>query len=304
MSQKSCDLFFNLGSGTEANSRFSKLKSALVDAGFEIVHSWKVGNDISFSDALKKLEASPTQLVVVAGGDGTLSGVTSTLVKTKKTMGAIPSGTFNYFARNRKIPEIMSEAVANLVRGREQAIPVGKVNHQYFLNTASFGLYPKALKKRKQHYKTWGRGRAVALVSLLSTLLSKHTLYKAVLRTEKGEESTVTPFVFVSTNEFQLEAMGLRGQHCLDHQKLAIYITACLSFTDSLWLACKAALRKLEQAGEYTVTCASSLEVELKREKINVAIDGELHSLESPLEFLLVPNALRVILPTEEKQNP
>ncbi|HVJ63639.1 MAG TPA: diacylglycerol kinase family protein [Bdellovibrionota bacterium] len=297
MSTRSCDLFFNQGSGSEMRSRFYELQRRLLERGFRIRRSWLVGENLSFAKALRELESSETPLVVVGGGDGTLSGVTPTLLKGGKLMGVVPAGTFNFFARNHNIPLSMDEAIEVIAAGTPLRVPVGKVNDEYFLNTSSFGLYPTALKKRQEHYRRWGRGRALALWSLASTLLGKHETYRTTLTAGEASIKTVTPFVFVSTNELQIESMGLRGGETRTPNDLAIYVTECLDWHQRVGLAAKALLRRLENAGEYQVTCSPHLTADISRKSIKVALDGELKSLCTPLEFSLVPSALRLMVP-------
>lgn len=295
---RTCDLFFNLGSGSESDERYDTLLKLIKAQGIEVVKTWKIGPDTNFAKAHKELMNSRTPTAIVAGGDGTLSGVIDCFVNKEKSIVVVPAGTFNYFARNHKIPESLEGAVAGIANGQEERLNIGKLNEHFFLNNASFGLYPKALKKRESHYKKWGRGRLIASLSLISTLFGRHKLYRTTLMSEKGEVSQITPFVFVGINEFQLDEMGLRGLKCLERNQLSIYVTKPLGLPQKLFLTIKAALRMLKTAPEYKASCANSLRVELRNEKIKVAIDGEVRTLESPLDFETLVESVRIIKPS------
>jgi diacylglycerol kinase family enzyme len=93
-----------------------------------------------------------TRLIVVAGGDGTVEAVATTMVGSPVTLGIIPTGTRNNLALNLGIPLTIPEAVAILRTGTPLRIDVGKASangkRRYFLELVTFGLlsdlYPVA----------------------------------------------------------------------------------------------------------------------------------------------------------------
>lgn len=82
-------------------------------------------------------------LVVVAGGDGTLNYV----VNNMKTSGAdlpiaiIPAGTANDFAHAVGMSSKPVEAARQILGGEEQRLDCGRVNGLYYVNVFSFGLF-------------------------------------------------------------------------------------------------------------------------------------------------------------------
>ena len=75
--------------------------------------------------------------VVVGGGDGTVSRVAAALIDTETTLGVLPLGTFNHFAKDLKIPLDLEAAVANIFTGRVASIDMGEVNGRPFVNNSS-----------------------------------------------------------------------------------------------------------------------------------------------------------------------
>ncbi len=63
------------------------------------------------------LDRHSDDTVVAAGGDGTVSAVASRIAGTSRTLGVIPGGTLNHFAKDLKIPQELDAAVA-LLRAR------------------------------------------------------------------------------------------------------------------------------------------------------------------------------------------
>lgn len=80
-------------------------------------------------------------LVVAAGGDGTLNEVVSGLAEEtfRPKLGLIPVGTTNDFARALNIPFTIEEAVDIILSGETIPLDIGKVHDKYFVNIAAGG---------------------------------------------------------------------------------------------------------------------------------------------------------------------
>jgi len=65
------------------------------------------------------------------------------------TLGIIPLGTFNYFAREHAIPTELDAAIQIIKQGHTKEVAVGLVQDRVFLNNASFGLYTKLIRQRE-----------------------------------------------------------------------------------------------------------------------------------------------------------
>jgi diacylglycerol kinase (ATP) len=79
-------------------------------------------------------------IIVAAGGDGTVNEVCSSLVNTRSSFGLIPGGSGNGFARSLGIPLKTEQAIHRLINPRFQKIDVGKINNVFFFGVAGIGL--------------------------------------------------------------------------------------------------------------------------------------------------------------------
>jgi diacylglycerol kinase (ATP) len=99
------------------------------------------------------------EIVVAAGGDGTLNEVLNGIVDapngfTRARLGVLPLGTVNVFAREVKIPLKLADAWKTLRTGRETLIDLGVVDYQengiptrrYFAQLAGAGLDARAIE--------------------------------------------------------------------------------------------------------------------------------------------------------------
>ncbi|WP_318616399.1 diacylglycerol kinase [Sporosarcina sp. YIM B06819] len=93
------------------------------------------------TEAAKQAVERGFDLVVAAGGDGTLNEVVAGVSSFDKrpTIGLIPTGTTNDFARALRIPRDIDAAVDIIVRGETIPVDVGLMNDRHFINIAGGG---------------------------------------------------------------------------------------------------------------------------------------------------------------------
>ncbi|BAQ08795.1 diacylglycerol kinase [Sporosarcina sp. FSL W7-1349] len=91
--------------------------------------------------AAKSAVARGFDIVIAAGGDGTLNEVIAGVspFENRPTIGLIPVGTTNDFARALKIPRDIEDAVDIIVQGQTVPVDVGMMNDRYFINIAGGG---------------------------------------------------------------------------------------------------------------------------------------------------------------------
>ena len=101
-------------------------------------------------------------VVVAGGGDGTIAAVAAALVDTDVTLGVLPLGTLNHFAKDLGIPLDLEAAVRTLFAGNVARVDVGEVNGRIFLNNSSIGFYPQIVRERER-LQRHGTGKWVAV---------------------------------------------------------------------------------------------------------------------------------------------
>ncbi len=108
-------------------------------------------------DAFEKIKdlAPQYDLVVVSGGDGTLSEAVKGLMQcdVRVPLGYIPAGSTNDFARSVAIPKDMLKAAKNAVTGKRFPIDVGSFNGEYYCYVAAFGAFTDVSYETPQSIK-------------------------------------------------------------------------------------------------------------------------------------------------------
>ncbi|MBI0474989.1 diacylglycerol kinase [Sphingomonas sp. MA1305] len=87
--------------------------------------------------------AKKPQLVILGGGDGTISGLVDLLVGKDVVLGVLPLGTANSFARTLGLPLDVPGAVEAIRSGRRKRIDLGMIDNDYFANCAAMGISPQ-----------------------------------------------------------------------------------------------------------------------------------------------------------------
>ena len=79
-------------------------------------------------------------LIVLGGGDGSISSVVDVLAHREVPLGLVPLGTANDFARTMHIPTELDAACQTIAEGHVVDIDLGLCGHNYYVNRASIGL--------------------------------------------------------------------------------------------------------------------------------------------------------------------
>ena len=240
---------------------------------------------------------SNVEVVVGAGGDGTIDAIASTLAGTGKILAVLPLGTFNLFARRLGIPLDLEAAVRTAVQGQITTINAGEVNGRSFLSRSSVGLYPLALRHREKMFRRFGRSRLIALLSGATALLRWGNVM--TIRLTNGTENRLfrTRFVFACNNPEELDYFHLRGRQCIDTGNLAFYVPKPLTPGGILRLGLRLLARKTEENRDFEMVCARELHLEIEPSSVPVSLDGEVEMMEAPLRYRLLIGALRVRVP-------
>lgn len=283
--------------GKEADSK--RLAEIFARSGANARILRAVGGGDAVARLTRQALAESGDTIVAGGGDGTVRTVASVLVDSHRSLGVLPMGTFNYFARSLGIPLDLEAAARTVLEGNIVRINVGEVNGRFFLNNSSLGLYPDILKDREQVYARFGRSRLAAYASAAFAISRPSRFLTLRLVADGREIFRRTPLLFVANNAYQIEAFRLRGAPCLENGAFALYITHPLGPRRMLLLAIRTLLGRLRTTEDLDVLCTREVSIETRRRRVRIATDGELTVMESPLHYCVRSGALAVIAPAK-----
>ena len=292
MTRRRGALYFNPSSGARDPEMSSAVRSAAEDAGLEFVELQK---SLDVQADIRARMAAGERMFIASGGDGTIHTVAQPLIGSEATLGILPTGTFNHFARDLKIPLDWREALEVALQGEVMDVDTAKVNEYYFLNNISIGIYPEIVEHREQ-FRKLGKWKAYRK-AVWQTLRKLHHV-SLVVESEHNMEAIRTHVFLVSVNPYDVFTFGLiaprttlgGGQLCaywLPHmQKIQLIRTLARYFRG-----------KMEPGGDVRSLRTAALRVQTSRSKLKVGMDGELYEMKTPLVMSLVPMSLRVKVP-------
>jgi len=150
---------------------FAKARTMLVERGIHVTHTHVVDNHKDLCRYVGRAVKNGAGLVIVGGGDGTLTAAAGQLAKSKSVLGVLPLGTGNSFALSLGITDL-EVAVDAIVGGREVAVDLGRVNGTYFANFATIGLSSTIARATPSRLKKMIGAAAYVLAGLLPGLRS------------------------------------------------------------------------------------------------------------------------------------
>ncbi|MFL6594146.1 MAG: diacylglycerol/lipid kinase family protein [Chthoniobacterales bacterium] len=240
---------------------------------------------------------SSDELIVAGGGDGTISAVAGVLAGTEKTLGVLPLGTLNHFAKDLAIPLELPAAVQTILHGRVAKVDVGEVNGRVFINNSSLGLYPHIVADREQQQERLARSKWAAFFWATLRALKRFPFMNLRITLEKKRLVRQTGFLFVGNNEYEIAGFNLGVRRCIDRGNLGLYLTHRTGRLGLFRLGFHALFGRVEQAEDFDAFCVGEATIEAHRPRLLVATDGEVNWMETPLHYRARPGALRVMLP-------
>ena len=251
----------------------------------------------SLLDAARTAASSDVDVVVMGGGDGTISAGAGGLAGTGKPMGVLPLGTLNHFARDLGIPTDLEEAVRVIVQGTIREIDVGEANDRVFINNSSIGLYPDAVSLRDAWMDRHRTHKWVAMGRAALNTLRRFPLVRLTLRLREGGVLVTTPMVFIGNNRYDTRLFNLGKREVLDGGELWVYLARDAGRLRFVKLALRALAGRLEESRDFQGLGVEQVVVEDRRRLMKVAFDGEVCHVAPPVRYRTRPRALRVLVP-------
>jgi YegS/Rv2252/BmrU family lipid kinase len=108
----------------------------------KLIAAHAVKDPSKLNDTVLKAVNDGAPMVIVGGGDGSLSGTVDDVVDRDCVFALLPLGTANSFARTLGIPLDLDGAIQTIAGGKRRRIDLGIINGDYFVNCAAMGLSP------------------------------------------------------------------------------------------------------------------------------------------------------------------
>ncbi len=273
-----------------------RLKEQFIAHGRELI-LYRARDGAQLAEYARQAVKQNIATVIAAGGDGTLSTVADALKNTASTLGVLPWGTLNHFAKDLNIPFDMVGAAQVILEGHSVTVDLGEVNGRCFINNSSLGLYAHAVRERDAQRRRSGRGKVSAFFWAGLSLLRIFPMLHIKVVCDGRPLLRHTPFVLIGNNEYALEGLRMAQRANLQEGILSLYMSRGAGRLGLLRLAWLALWGGLRQARDFDALKAREIIIETRRPRLRVALDGEVTSMNTPLHYRVLPGALRVLVP-------
>ncbi|HTG63963.1 MAG TPA: diacylglycerol kinase family protein [Sphingomicrobium sp.] len=234
------------------------------------------------------------RLIIVGGGDGSVGAAASALAGSDATLGILPLGTLNHFARDLGIPADLGKAAALIAKGRERAVDVAQVNGRTFVNNSAIGLYPLMVVDRENQQHRLGRSKRLAMLVASFRTLAKFHDDRLTLTSNEGRSSVDTPLLFVGNNEYRVAMPGAGSREALDDGHLCVLVMRKKGVPGFLAATARALIGLAREDDMVRIDDVERLRVDSRRASLTVSIDGETCRMKPPLDYRIRKGALRV----------
>jgi diacylglycerol kinase family enzyme len=262
------------------------------------VHSGAAGR---IDDLVRRALARNADVVAAAGGDGTVNTVASMVAGTDASLGILPLGTLNHFARDLRIPLDLERAIETIATGQATRVDIADVNGHTFVNNSSVGIYPMLVVERDRR-QVGGRPRWLALALAVPSVLARYRLLDVRLETAGLHRRELTPLVFVGNNEYKLEGFQLGARKRLDSGWLQVCATPGLNRFGMIRAMTAAVMGTLGKSGAVKSLLTRECVIDGRPREVLVSLDGEVAMLKPPLRYQTRRSALSVIAPTLQQE--
>ena len=259
--------------------------------------------DSPLEERVRKAIASGAEVVVAAGGDGTVTAIASAVVDSGQALGILPLGTVNALARDLGVPLDLAQAVQGLATMEPRQIDVGEVNGEVFLHKVVIGFIPGVAAAREQ---IRGRDEVGAKIGFLRYFHRRLTRARRMaVEIDYGDGRKHIDRVWavaVASNAYD-EGPGrffVRGR--LDQGDLTLYLLKRLSTADLVRLTAEMLLGNWHQDNALQIESLKAVTVRTKKTHLKAMVDGEVKTLEGPFVFRIRPLALTILTPVSPDQ--
>lgn len=244
-------------------------------------------------DAPRLLRAAgPADLVVAAGGDGTLSEVLLGLPEPRTPVGLLPCGTANVLARGLGLPSDVERAADVCLGGRLQELDVARVGERHAHLVLGVGFDAWAVREVEERRR--GPISKFTYVGAAARALRRYRPVPLRVWLDGEELEQRVGLVWAANTRRYADLLRLAPDARLDDGLWEVYLFPTGRLPELVGAFLRGLVARLP-GGPVTLRRARSLRVEAE-EPVPVQADGDFWGL-TPVELRLLPERFRLLVP-------
>lgn len=244
----------------------------------------------------KEAVENEMDVIVAAGGDGTINEVASQMIGSRVVLGIVPQGSGNGLARHLGIPRLIPAALKLINEFKVTDIDTASINGIPFISIAGVGFDAKVAK-------LFSKVRRRGFFSYANLITNNYIHYKPKkykLKFDDGNVIATKAFFisFANSNQFGYNTAIAPNAQLRDGQLDICIVQKPNIFTLPIVVNLML-LRAIDKSQFVKTIRASHFMVRQKRNRV-VNVDGEAEKIDKNLEVKVNPLSLQVIIPHHE----
>jgi YegS/Rv2252/BmrU family lipid kinase len=243
----------------------------------------------------REAAAQGYDVVVAAGGDGTINEVVNGLAGTSAALAALPVGTANVWAREIGLPLQPRAAAETLLQAQVRRIDLGCAGGRYFLLMAGVGFDAAVVGEVLPPEK-----RRLGILAYVLRALGVALRYRGTrvrLQLDGRRAGGRVLLVVIGNSQLYGGVVKITARAIIDDGLLDVCIIKGSSLGSAPLRMLSILLRRYNTDPKIEYHRARSVRVESRR-GLPVQVDGD-HIGRTPMTFEVAPGALRALLPPQ-----
>lgn len=258
------------------------------------------GSALDLSESCReRIKARSADLVVTAGGDGTVAAIAGVLAGTNVPLLPLPGGTMNMLSNDLDIPLDFREALQRCLAATPRSIDLGFIGDRAFVNNIVFGAYADLAEARETLRSAANVDDAIAAISQAARAAASASPQEYRIHADDLDVASRTNTVLISNNPYT-GARGLQPVRArLDSGKLSIYLPKSVSAADLVARLLETLAGRLDASETVSVIQLVHCTVETDKLPMHVSIDGDPVELDEVAAIRIEARAVQVLAPSE-----
>jgi len=274
---------------SRSERRLPRLPELLAERRIAVDAIYLANSEKELRRWVRRARKARAPLVIVGGGDGSMTTAAGELAHGDTVLGVLPLGTGNSFAQTLGLPDDLEGALDAIVARRIVRIDLGRVNGTYFANFATIGLPAATANAAPRELKPW-IGPLAYVVGGIRPFF-RHRAFRARIRWDGGREELHTRQIVVANGRY-FGHQPIAHDATIVDRRLAFFSTTGTSHLDIARTYTAMALGLHERLPDAVKLTSTELVLRTKPRQ-PVSIDGNALG-RTPARFRVVPRALSV----------
>lgn len=263
----------------------------------EVTTTARIGHALELT---REAVAAGREMVIAAGGDGTLNDVIQGLAGSTTALGVLPMGTVNVWAREIGIPLGGTEARQVLLQGVRRQVDLGRAGVRYFLMMAGVGLDAEVVKRVERNWLKRVGLKMLDYIATTGSLSLTQQPAKLTLSVAGQRRKMNALMVVIGNTRLYGGAMQFTRRAVADDGLLDVVVIGGGGWARRAGVFLRAFLHRPSLGPDVRYDRVRSIRLE-SRPPLPVQVDGDIIG-SLPMTFTVAPGALWVMVPRHAPQ--